>query len=119
MRDTWTYWRGDWHRGDLRILGAASHGTWLGSLVFDGARLFEGVTPDLDRHAARVNASARALMLEPTLTAEAIAGLSRDGLKKFDPGTDAYIRPMYWAEDGGPGMIAPDDEMRAAVVLAA
>ena len=108
MRDTWTFWRGNWHRGDLRILGAASHGTWLGSLVFDGARLFEGLTPDLDRHAARVNASARALMLEPTLTGEAIAGLSRDGLKKFDPGTDAYIRPMYWAEDGGPGMIAPD-----------
>ena len=40
-RTTWTYWRGDWHEGDVRILGAASHATWLGSLVFDGARLFE------------------------------------------------------------------------------
>ncbi|MBI1216919.1 MAG: hypothetical protein GC186_08210, partial [Rhodobacteraceae bacterium] len=66
MADTWTFWRGAWHQGDVRILGAASQGTWLGSLVFDGARLFEGVTPDLDRHSARVNDSARALGLEPT-----------------------------------------------------
>ncbi len=108
MKQMWTFWRGKWHEGDLRILGAASHGTWLGSLVFDGARLFDGVTPDLDRHSARVNASARALLLEPTLTAEAIEQLARDGLAKFAPGTDAYIRPMYWAEEGGPGVLPPD-----------
>jgi len=104
----WTYWRGTWRQGDVRILGAASHGTWLGSVVFDGARLFEGVTPDLDRHCARVNDSARALMLEPTLTGEAIEQLTREGLKKFEPGTDAYIRPMYWAEESGVGVIPPD-----------
>lgn len=108
MKQMWTFWKGKWHEGDLRILGAASHGTWLGSLVFDGARLFEGVTPDLDRHSARVNASARALLLEPTLTAEAIEHLTRDGLAKFAPGTDAYIRPMYWAEEGGLGVLPPD-----------
>ena len=108
MAETWTYWRGDWHQGDLRILGAASHATWLGSLVFDGGRLFEGVTPDLDRHSARVNDSARALALSPTLTGDAIAELTRDGLKKFAPGTDAYIRPMYWAEDSGPGVLPAD-----------
>lgn len=107
-RTIWTFYRGDWHRGDLRILGAASHGTWLGSLVFDGARLFEGVAPDLDRHCARVNASARALALAPTLSGDEIEGLTRDGLSKFEPGTDVYIRPMYWAEEGGAGMISPD-----------
>ena len=110
MAETWTYWRGDWHQGDLRILGASSHATWLGSLVFDGARLFEGVTPDLDRHTARVNDSALALGLKPTLTGEAIAQLTRDGLKKFTAGTDAYIRPMYWAEDSAPGVLPPDPE---------
>jgi branched-chain amino acid aminotransferase len=31
------------------------------------ARAFEGVTPDLDRHCARVNASASALGLTPTM----------------------------------------------------
>ncbi|MFZ1469268.1 MAG: branched-chain amino acid aminotransferase [Paracoccaceae bacterium] len=110
MAETWTYWRGDWHQGDLRILGAASHATWLGSLVFDGARLFEGVTPDLDRHSARVNDSALALALAPTMTGEAIEALTRDGLKKFAPGTDAYIRPMYWAETSGPGVLPADPD---------
>lgn len=103
----WTYYRGEWHPGDTRILGAASHATWLGSLVFDGARLFDGVAPDLDRHAARVNDSARALGLEPTLTAAAIEALTREGLQKFAPGTDVYIRPMYWAEDSDAGVLPP------------
>lgn len=106
-RTIWTYWRGDWHEGDLRILGAASHGTWLGSLVFDGARLFEGVAPDLDRHAARVNDSARVLGLAPTLTGEAIEALTFEGLRKFPPGTDVYIRPMYWAEESDAGVLPP------------
>ncbi len=103
----WTFYKDAWHQGDVRILGAASHATWLGSLVFDGARLFEGVCPDLDRHSARVNASAEALGLNPTLSASAIEALTREGLKKFAPGTDVYIRPMYWAEECGPGKVPP------------
>jgi branched-chain amino acid aminotransferase len=106
-RKTWTYYKGDWHEGDLRILGASSQSTWLGSLVFDGARGFEGIYPDLDRHSARVNDSARTLGLKPTLTGEAIAGLAKDGLKKFAPDAAVYIRPMYWAEDGDVGFIVP------------
>ncbi len=106
----WTYWRGDWHQGDLRVLGAASHATWLGSLVFDGARLFESVAPDLDRHSARVNDSAVALGLKPTLSGEAIEALTFEGLKKFAPGTDVYIRPMYWAEESDAGVLPPKPE---------
>ncbi|ENQ68205.1 branched-chain amino acid aminotransferase [Brucella melitensis] len=89
MTDTramWTYYKGEWREGDVRILGAASQATWLGSLVFDGARLFEGVTPDLDRHSARANDSARALGLEPTLSANDIEALAREGLKKICTG---------------------------------
>ena len=106
-RTTWTYYDGRWQEGDVRILGAASHATWLGSLVFDGARHFEGVSPDLDLHCARINASARALGLEPTLSADAIQTLTRDGLKKFGPGADVYIRPMYWAEESDAGTVPP------------
>ena len=83
MSRIWTYYRGAWHEGDVRVLGANSHATWLGSLVFDGARAFEGITPDLDLHAARVNQSARNLGLEPTLTPEAIMALTHEGLRKF------------------------------------
>jgi len=107
MANIWTFWRGDWHHGDLRILGAHSHATWLGSLAFDGARMFEGVVPDLDRHSARVNDSARALGLAPTLSGPEIEALTREGLGKFAPGTDVYIRPMYWAEESDVGVLPP------------
>jgi branched-chain amino acid aminotransferase len=60
-----TWYEGSWHDGDVMIMRAADHGSWQGSTVFDGARYFNGVAPDLDRHCARVNASARALMLKP------------------------------------------------------
>ncbi|WP_321338932.1 branched-chain amino acid aminotransferase [uncultured Cohaesibacter sp.] len=106
-RAMWTYYKGDWHEGDVRILGAASHATWLGSLVFDGARLFEGVSPDLDLHCQRINRSAEALMLDPTFTGEEIEALAKDGIKKFAPNTDVYIRPMYWAEESDVGTLPP------------
>ncbi|WP_187970153.1 branched-chain amino acid aminotransferase [Aquibium microcysteis] len=98
---TWTYVDGDWNEGNVALVGPRSHVMWLGSSVFDGARWFENVAPDLDLHAARVNASALALGLQPTMTADEIVGLTMDGLKKFDGNTAVYIRPMYWAEHGG------------------
>lgn len=110
MADThnaWTFWRGQWHEGNVRILGAASHATWLASLVFDGARHFDGVSPDLDLHCDRVGRSAEKMALQPMLTSEDIQGLVRDGMKKFAIGTDLYIRPMYWAENGDEGAVAP------------
>ena len=42
----------------MPIMGPRTHGAWLASTVFDGARAFEGVAPDLDRHCERVNQSA-------------------------------------------------------------
>lgn len=107
---TWTYVDGDWHEGNVPIIGPRTHAMWLGSSVFDGARWFEGVTPDLDRHAERVNASALALGLKPTMSPEEIVGLTMDGLKKFDGETAVYIRPMYWAEHGGYMSVPADPE---------
>lgn len=98
---TWTFVDGDWHEGNVALIGPRSHAMWLGTSVFDGARWFEGVAPDLDRHCHRVNDSAIALGLKPTRTPEEIAALTREGLKRFDGGTAVYIRPMYWAEHGG------------------
>jgi branched-chain amino acid aminotransferase len=101
LSTTWTFVDGDWHEGNVAVVGPRSHVMWLGSSVFDGARWFEGVAPDLDLHAARVNQSAIALGLKPTASPEEIVGLTLDGLKKFDGKTPVYIRPMYWAEHGG------------------
>jgi branched-chain amino acid aminotransferase len=110
LSTTWTFVDGDWHEGNVGLIGPRSHAFWLGSSVFDGGRWFEGVSPDLDRHAARVNASAGALGMKATMTAEEIIGLSMDGFKKFDGKTAVYIRPMYWAEHGGYMGVPADPE---------
>lgn len=98
---TWTFIDGEWHEGNVAVVGPRSHVMWLGSSVFDGGRWFEGVSPDLDLHCARVNASAIALGLKPTKTPEEIFALAQEGIRKFDGKTAIYIRPMYWAEHGG------------------
>jgi branched-chain amino acid aminotransferase len=105
---TWTFYKGDWHEGNIPVMGVRSHATWLCSSVFDGARAFEGVTPDLDLHCARVNASAATMHLEPMVSAATWEGLAHDGIKRFAPDAALYIRPMYWAEQGGLLLIAPD-----------
>jgi branched-chain amino acid aminotransferase len=115
---TWTYLDGDWREGNVLMWGARTHAIWLGSSVFDGARVFEGVAPDLDLHCARVNASAKTMYLKPTMAAEEIAGLVRDGMKKFSKDAALYVRPMYWAERAGPLAIPPDpDSTRFALTL--
>jgi len=101
--ETWTWLDGDWHTGNVLVAGPRTHAFWLGSSVFDGARAFEGVTPDLDRHCERLNASARALGLRPTQSVDSIIDLVKDGLRRFHSKEAIYIRPMYWAEDGGVG----------------
>ncbi|MGH9397297.1 MAG: branched-chain amino acid aminotransferase, partial [Terriglobia bacterium] len=35
---TWTFFKGDWHEGNLPIMGVRAHAAWLCSVVFDGAR---------------------------------------------------------------------------------
>lgn len=107
---TWTFVDGDWHEDNVAVVGPRSHIMWLGSSVFDGARWFEGVAPDLDLHCKRVNVSAIALGLKPTKTPEEIVALTWEGLKKFDGKTAVYIRPMYWAEHGGYMGVPADPE---------
>lgn len=103
-----TFVDGSWHSGNVLVAGPQTHAFWMGSTVFDGARWYEGVAPDLDAHAARVNDSALALGLEPCLAAEEIAALAREGLKRFSGDTPVYIRPGYWAEDGDAVMVPAD-----------
>lgn len=108
--NTRTFFEGKWHEGNIPIIGPRTHAFWLCSVVFDGARAFEGVTPDLDRHCARVNDSATKLFLKPTVSTEEWIRLTREGQKFFDKDTALYIRPMYWAEKEGPWIQAHDPE---------
>jgi branched-chain amino acid aminotransferase len=97
--DIRTYFEGRWHEGDVPVMRAADHGTWLASSVFDGARYVDGIAPDLDLHCARVNRSAEALMIAPTVSAEEMVRIVWDGLKLYPRDAAVYIRPMYWALD--------------------
>lgn len=104
-----TYFNGKWHDGDVAIMHAADHGSWLGSSVFDGARYFDGLAPDLDAHCDRVVRSARALMLNPSHTGAEIAMIVREGLKAYSTDDAVYIRPMFWGIDGDKSAIVPGD----------
>ena len=105
---TWNWFDGEWHEGNPPLLGPRSHAAWLASSVFDGARVFEGVMPDMDKHCARVNRSAATLGLEAAMASEAILALVREGARKFAPDAALYVKPMYWAEADGLGTILPD-----------
>ena len=107
---TFTFLDGEWFEGNRPIVGPRTHAFWLSSSVFDGARAFDGVMPDLDKHCARVNRSAKTMWLKPLMHEAAIAELAREGVKKFKPGAHLYIRPMYWAEHNGVGSVPPDPE---------
>jgi branched-chain amino acid aminotransferase len=107
---TWTYLDGTWHEGNAPIMGPRTHASWLCSVVFDGARYFEGVAPDLDLHCARVNDSAAKLFLKPTVATETWVELAWEGIARFDKDAPLYIRPMYWAEKEGPWIQAHDPE---------
>ncbi|SFL45323.1 branched-chain amino acid aminotransferase [Shimia aestuarii] len=105
-----TYFDGAWHDGDVPIMRAADHGAWLGSGVFDGARFVGGLMPDLDKHCARANRSAEALMLKPTVSTEEMVEIVREGVKAYDKDAAVYIRPMYWGIGGDVTAIVPDQE---------
>lgn len=102
-----TYFNGAWHDGDLPVMRAADHGSWLGSSVFDGARFVNGLMPDLDLHCERVNQSARALMITPTVDTNTMVEIVKEGLRAYAPGAAVYIRPMYWAIHGDASAIMP------------
>lgn len=108
--ETWTFFDGKWLEGNPPLMGPRSHAFWLASSVFDGGRVFDGVMPDLDLHCARLNRSAPQIGLKATKTVEEMLALTKDGVKKFSPGTALYVKPMYWGEFEDGSAINPDAE---------
>ena len=103
-----TYFEKNWHKGNIPIMNAADHGSWLGSTVFDGARYFDGVAPDLLSHCERLNQSAKAMGLVPTYSEKEIYDLILEGLANYTKHSAVYIRPMYWGIGNGYSAIVPD-----------
>jgi branched-chain amino acid aminotransferase len=111
-----TWYEGRWHDGNTPILGSADHGTWQGTLVFDGARAFEGVAPDLELHCARIIASAEAMGLDAPMGAAEIEALIREGIRRLGPDRALYLRPMMWSREGSPAIIDADPGSTAVAI---
>ncbi|MDX2101055.1 MAG: branched-chain amino acid aminotransferase [Alphaproteobacteria bacterium] len=105
----WTFVDGAWHEGSPAVMGPLTHAMWQASVIFDGARAYDGLVPDLARHCARSIDSARKMGLAPRETAEEIEALAREGVRRHEPGAALYIRPMFWAESGI-GALQPDPD---------
>ena len=106
----YTFFKNEWHSGNIPIMNAADHASWLGSSVFDGARYFEGMAPDLLAHCQRLNSSASVMGLTPPYTSVEINDIILEGLKFYSKNTAVYIRPMCWGVGNGFSTIVPDSE---------
>jgi branched-chain amino acid aminotransferase len=94
------YYDGEWSTEQPLVTGPMSHAFWMSSVVFDGARSFQGLAPDLDLHCQRLVNSARNLMLGTPKTAEEITELCKEGIRMMPRDAELYIRPMFFATEG-------------------
>ena len=99
------YADGQWSADNPLIVGPRDHAFWMSSVVFDGARAFDGLAPDLDRHCARLVASARELGLGAPLSADEITDICLEGIRQLPRERVYYVRPAFYATDG---LLIPD-----------
>ncbi|HJS31576.1 MAG TPA: branched-chain amino acid aminotransferase [Alphaproteobacteria bacterium] len=105
MAKSITWYEGGWHDGNVPLLTADDHATWLSSMVFDGARSFQRQAPDLDLHCARAARSATIMGLAPTVQVDTMLRLCWEGIERFPPAAELYVRPMFFARGG---FLVPD-----------
>lgn len=91
-----TYYEGDFIDGNPMVMGPLDQSFWFATMIFDGARSFDGVMPDIERHCERCLNSARVLGMEPKETAEDLVELAMTMARKFPRDKQLYIRPTYW-----------------------
>tara|TARA_A100001037_G_scaffold304839_1_gene342983 strand:- start:783 stop:1640 length:858 start_codon:yes stop_codon:yes gene_type:complete len=112
-RKSFTWKDGTWFEGNEPILGPMSHAWWMASSVFDGARSFGRLAPDLDRHCARLVKSAKAFGMTPPINVEEIIALAWKGIEKFPQDAELYVRPMMYFEDG---FVAPNTDSTQFII---
>lgn len=97
-----TFWfDGHWTDEAPKLIGPADHAFWLASVTFDGARAFHHRVPDLDLHMQRAVRSAIALGLTPAIDAAELERLARQGVKRFGPEAELYIKPVFYGAGAG------------------
>ena len=103
------YYNDKWHKKDVSILKSFDHSAWLSGMVFDGARYFDRVSPDLTTHMERAIKSAKKVNLRPNINVDELIDLVKDGIKMFPKNAELYIKPMFWCESGIAIDNNPDD----------
>ena len=81
-----TFVDGEWLSGNPPLLGPLTHASWMASTVFDGARYFEGVAPDLDLHCQRLVDSATEFGLNAVHSAGEMQEICEDVAGEFELG---------------------------------
>ncbi len=94
------FYEGAWRNDPPMVAGPMDLGFWSANNVFDGARAIHGCAPDLDRHCARLIRSAKAIGLEPAMTAEEVHALCVEGIRMLPADADYYVRPMFFCREG-------------------
>lgn len=106
MAETLNWIDGEWIEGNPPIIGPLTNAAWMATVVFDGARSFDGLAPDLDLHCARCIASAQAMGLTPDIDVRRMMRIAIEGVEKFPKETELYIRPMFY---GDGAWLLPDE----------
>ncbi len=91
---------GKWIEGNPPILGPMDQSFWFATMVFDGARAFDGVAPDLDLHCQRLFKSASVMGLSPPLGVDEVIDIGLRTAARIPSGGALYIRPILYATEG-------------------
>ena len=109
------FYDGAWLDEQPRLTGPMDHAFWMSSMVFDGARAFGGLAPDLKPHCERLIRSAESMLLAPPIGADEVDGLCREAIRKLPKDGEYYVRPMFFAREGFVSPIAESTEFVLAV----
>lgn len=109
IMESLTFHEGKFHEGNPMIMGPMDQSFWFASMIFDGARAFDGIMPDIERHMTRCLNSARIMNMAPKETVEDLIALAGDMARKFPADKQLYIRPTYWC--GETDDLAPIPEL--------
>jgi branched-chain amino acid aminotransferase len=101
------YIDGEWIEGNPAVLGPHDQAFWFATQIFDGARAFEGVAPDLDRHVERAFNSARHMGYEPNMNEDEVIDIALQACAKFPAGSELYVRPIFYP---AAGFLYPDKD---------
>lgn len=109
------FYDGAWLDEAPRLTGPMDHAFWMSSMVFDGARAFQGLAPDLRPHCERLIRSAKSMLLAPPLDVDEVDGLCREAIRKLPRDGEYYVRPMFFAREGFVSPIPESTEFVLAV----